>query len=41
MWRQTFDTAEHYQQLAEFVAAANEQNLGRLEAVVAQAKSAA
>jgi len=41
MWRQTFDTAEHYQQLAEFVAAANEQNLGRLAAVVAQAKSAA
>lgn len=34
MWRQTFDTAEHYQQLAAFIAAANEQNLGRLAAEV-------
>ncbi len=34
MWRQTFDTAEHYKELAEFVAAANEQNLVRLEAEV-------
>lgn len=41
MWRQTFDTEEHYKQLAEFVAAANEQNLGRLAAEVAHAKSAA
>ena len=41
MWRQTFDTAEHYQQLAEFVAAANEQNLGRLAVEVTQGKSAA
>ena len=39
MWRQTFDTAEHYEQLAKFVAAANEQNLGRLAAEVAQSKS--
>lgn len=29
-WRQTFDTAEHYRRIAEFVAAANEQNLERL-----------
>jgi uncharacterized protein YndB with AHSA1/START domain len=34
-WRQTFDTAEQYKQVAEFVAAANEQNLGRLAAEVA------
>jgi uncharacterized protein YndB with AHSA1/START domain len=34
LWRQTFDTAEHYIQLAEFVAAANEQNLERLAAEV-------
>lgn len=33
-WRQTFDTAEHYQGLAEFVAKANEQNLDRLAAEV-------
>jgi uncharacterized protein YndB with AHSA1/START domain len=33
-WRQTFDTAEHYHRLAEFVAAANEQNLERLAAEV-------
>jgi uncharacterized protein YndB with AHSA1/START domain len=36
MWRQTFDTAEHYKQLAEFVAAANEQNLGRLANEIAK-----
>jgi uncharacterized protein YndB with AHSA1/START domain len=41
MWRQTFDTEEHYKQLAEFVSAANEQNLGRLAAEVAGSKSAA
>jgi uncharacterized protein YndB with AHSA1/START domain len=29
-WRQTFDTIEHYQGIAEFVATANEQNLDRL-----------
>jgi uncharacterized protein YndB with AHSA1/START domain len=33
-WRQTFDTAEHFNQIAEFVAAANEQNLERLAAEV-------
>jgi uncharacterized protein YndB with AHSA1/START domain len=33
-WRQTFDTAEHYQRLAGFVATANEQNLERLAAEV-------
>jgi len=31
-WRQTFDTVEHYQALANFVAAANQQNLERLAA---------
>jgi uncharacterized protein YndB with AHSA1/START domain len=35
-WRQTFDTAQHYEGLAEFVAAANEQNLERLAAEVAR-----
>lgn len=34
MWRQTFDTIEHYKRLAEFVASANEQNLERLAAEV-------
>jgi len=29
-WRQTFDSIEHYERIAEFVAAANEQNLDRL-----------
>lgn len=33
-WRQTFDTAEHYRALANFVAAANQQNLERLAAEV-------
>ncbi len=33
-WRQTFDTVEHYGQLSQFVAAANEQNLNRLAAEV-------
>lgn len=33
-WRQVFDTAEHYQQIAAFVATANEQNLRRLAAEV-------
>jgi uncharacterized protein YndB with AHSA1/START domain len=40
-WRQTFDTAEHYAKLAEFVAAANEQNLSRLAAEIARSESAA
>ncbi len=29
-WRQTFDDAEHYERIAQFVASANEQNLERL-----------
>ncbi|MFN0184923.1 MAG: SRPBCC domain-containing protein [Aquabacterium sp.] len=33
-WRQTFETPEHYQALAAFVAVANEQNLDRLAAEV-------
>jgi uncharacterized protein YndB with AHSA1/START domain len=33
-WRQTFDTVEHFHQIANFVAAANEQNLVRLAAEV-------
>lgn len=33
-WRQTFDTVAHFQRIAEFVAAANEQNLDRLAAEV-------
>jgi len=33
-WRQTFDTVEHYQRIAQFVAAANQQNLLRLQAEV-------
>jgi uncharacterized protein YndB with AHSA1/START domain len=38
-WRQTFDTAEHYQRMAQFVATANEQNLERLEAEVLRKSS--
>lgn len=33
-WRQTFDTREHYEQIAAFVAKANRQNLERLVAEV-------
>jgi len=40
-WRQTFDTVAHYEHIAGFVAAANEQNLDRLATEVARAKSAA
>ena len=40
-WRQTFDTAEHYKQIAEFVAAANQQNLERLAAEVQRGQGAA
>lgn len=36
-WRQTFDTAEHYRRIAEFVAGANAQNLQRLAAEVLRA----
>ena len=39
-WRQTFDTVEHYQRIAAFVAAANEQNLERLGVEVQRGKSA-
>lgn len=35
-WRQVFDTAEHRDQIAEFVRVANEQNLDRLAAEVAK-----
>lgn len=38
-WRQTFDTIEHYQQIAAFVATANAQNLQRLAAEVLSASS--
>lgn len=34
-WRQTFDSVEHYQRIAAFVATANEQNLERLAQEVA------
>ena len=33
-WRQVFDSAEHYEQIAEFISRANEQNLDRLQAMV-------
>lgn len=33
-WQQTFDTAAHYERIAQFVATANEQNLDRLAAEV-------
>jgi len=39
-WRQTFDTVEHYEQIAEFVASANEQNLQRLAAEVLHSRDA-
>ncbi len=39
-WRQTFDTVEHYSQLAQFVASANEQNLERLAGEVLRGASA-
>lgn len=35
-WRQTFDTVAHYERMAGFVAAANEQNLDRLAAAVSR-----
>jgi uncharacterized protein YndB with AHSA1/START domain len=40
-WRQTFDTVERYQGLADFVAGANEQNLDRLTAEVQRGKAGA
>ncbi|HNF90145.1 MAG TPA: SRPBCC domain-containing protein [Thiobacillaceae bacterium] len=39
-WRQTFDTAEHYQTIAAFVATANAQNLDRLAAEVRRGQDA-
>jgi len=39
-WQQTFDTAEHYERIAEFVASANEQNLDRLAVEVQRGISA-
>jgi len=41
MWRQTFDSIEHYRRIAEFVAAANEQNLERLAVEVLQGEGLA
>ena len=38
-WSQTFDTVEHYEQIAEFVAGANEQNLQRLAAEVLRSRN--
>jgi uncharacterized protein YndB with AHSA1/START domain len=38
-WRQTFDSIEHYQRIADFVAKANEENLDRLAAEVQREKS--
>lgn len=40
-WRQTFDTVEHYEQIAGFVAGANEQNLQRLATEVLHSPDAA
>ena len=37
-WLQTFDTVEHYEGIADFVAAANEQNLERLAVEVVGGK---
>lgn len=38
-WLQTFDTVEHYQGLAQFVALANTQNLERLAAEVERGRA--
>ncbi|MDP4299343.1 SRPBCC domain-containing protein [Leptothrix discophora] len=40
-WQQTFDTVEHYQAIASFVATANQQNLERLAAEVKRGIAAA
>lgn len=40
-WQQTFDTVAHYTRIAEFVAAANAQNLERLAIEVEAGKCAA
>ena len=40
-WLQTFDTVDDYARIAQFVAAANEQNLERLAAEVERGKKSA
>jgi uncharacterized protein YndB with AHSA1/START domain len=40
-WRQIFDTVEHYQRIAAFVAVANEQNLERLAVEVQRGQDTA
>ena len=40
LWRQTFDSVEHYQRIAQFVAGANEQNLQRLACEVLRMSAA-
>jgi hypothetical protein len=35
-WHQRFDSEEHFAEIKDFVAEANEQVLARLEAVIAQ-----
>jgi uncharacterized protein YndB with AHSA1/START domain len=40
-WRQTFDTVEHYDEISQFVAGANAQNLQRLAAEVLRSGNAA
>ncbi len=39
MWRQRFDTREHFERVKSFVADANEQNLDRLEAEIARSRN--
>lgn len=39
-WRQTFDSARHFQPIAAFLAEANQQNLERLAAEVERGKAA-
>lgn len=39
-WQQTFDTREHYEHIASFVATANQQNLDRLAVEVRRGRSA-
>lgn len=40
-WRQTFDTVEEYERIAQFVAGANQQNLERLRSEVVSTASSA
>jgi uncharacterized protein YndB with AHSA1/START domain len=40
-WQQTFDTREHYERIASFVASANQQNLERLAVEVQRGKGVA